>query len=264
MTQNSEGKVSRSFKQTFTLIELLIVISIIAILAAMLLPALNKARARAKATQCISQQKEVMTAHISYADDNKGLFVLRSSYETSYEPYHVILSGGRWVRNQLTFNNRTVYLPFSVFLCPASPNVDQAMKYAEENASNTGIKYAYGMPLDTEDSGFSERFGEITYKFTPAGSGESRFLVSSRMRKPSALVILADTIRPARDASSWWFFSQSSLNLSSHPAIHTLHNNRANVAMADGHVTTMSGTELINSPMKITVYVNAAFQGKTE
>ena len=58
-------------KKTFTLIELLIVIAIIAILAAMLLPALNKARSKAQESKCISNQKQIVTAVIFYANDFK-------------------------------------------------------------------------------------------------------------------------------------------------------------------------------------------------
>lgn len=58
----------------FTLIELLIVIAIIAILASMLLPALNKARESGKSVACISNLKQLGTAMISYTDDNNGTF----------------------------------------------------------------------------------------------------------------------------------------------------------------------------------------------
>lgn len=68
------SEVSRPFR--FTLIELLVVIAIIAILAAIMLPALNKARDKAKAIGCASNHKQIVSAALMYLNDNDGYWVM--------------------------------------------------------------------------------------------------------------------------------------------------------------------------------------------
>lgn len=103
MTDADNGKHFPKRKQeNFTLIELLVVIAVIAVLAAMLLPALGKARAMGKSIQCISQEKQIMLIILNYANDYK-----------EYLPSHT-----NW-----TSCLQTAYRqPDALFYCPEETN----------------------------------------------------------------------------------------------------------------------------------------------
>jgi prepilin-type N-terminal cleavage/methylation domain-containing protein len=78
----------------FTLIELLVVIAIIGILAAMLLPALGKAKARGQSALCLNNLKQLQTTYLLYTDDNNGFFPPNNAKTIARAAQSL---GGSWV-----------------------------------------------------------------------------------------------------------------------------------------------------------------------
>ena len=95
-----DGRTSRAF----TLVELLVVIAVIAILATLLLPSLNKAKLRAWGIQCMSNHKQLALAWRMYAEDNRDVLVYASNMPDPGFPQHVVLDEYAWTQVHMDFD----------------------------------------------------------------------------------------------------------------------------------------------------------------
>ena len=150
----------------FTLIELLIVIAIVAILAAMLLPALNQARERGKCVSCSSRLKSLGQVVAMYVADSQDFLPACSPTDTN-----------TWV-HQLKRHNKS--LTNKLFLCPANDTLRFSWISDPNNFWNTSVnpqQTEYGFNLGIVDPYSPSKYGKIT-----------------RIKNPSTKVFLMDAV----------------------------------------------------------------------
>ncbi len=167
-------------KQGFTLIELLVVIAIIAILAAMLMPALNKARDRAKTIQCLSNTKQIGT--------------LLGIYTSSYKEYLPPITQGSastldYKIDYFWYTKTKLGVPDNVIYgCPEG--VYQSRKDAH---SRTGTSW---------EAAIRVHYGMVRYPADGADNGVSVPLSAFRKLKPSDAVFAGDS-QNKDDRNTW-------------------------------------------------------------
>jgi prepilin-type processing-associated H-X9-DG protein/prepilin-type N-terminal cleavage/methylation domain-containing protein len=205
----------------FTLIELLVVIAIIAILASMLLPALNKARDKAKTIKCAGNLKQIGNYFQFYMSDYEGWIMPQ---ETG-SPIKLQVSGysstGGWGKNVLQGYCKSP----KVLLCPSQINRVEWQERYWGYATNSLNVTDGGCLMTTNPDSASYPWGKI-----------------SKVRKPSETIAFIDGYHKIRNT----FDLVLSVEPSTSGRIYNRHNEFANVLFVDGHVKAMKGNDCTN------------------
>lgn len=239
--------IFRKKKTGFTLMELLVVISIIALLLSIMLPSLNKAKELARTLVCKSNMRQIGLAFNTYASD----------YE-DYLPSHRVVSGSTvfdqvnslervseyvaadWEEREFIRHNQPgqplVTVKYSpIFICPSDKTPVAGFVIAQSYGTNIGAdRTRYGMGYGISNIDCATEYRDHILNGTPFPD-DLRSRKLSRISRPADCVFMADT--------DWDYLVGSSTgikrnNVESAIDVEYRHGDKANALWGDGHATT--------------------------
>jgi len=211
-------------KKNFTLIELLVVIAIIAILASMLLPALNQARAKAHAISCMSNLKQIGLAFALYIDSSDGM---SPSYTNQNAAFGSVAVPGCTAQQNATHKSWHCLLFQTAFgdcaIAGSKKNLPICPSYVSPERNVALADNPVGMHLQMNYASYG-----INRRISSPGSAPAEYTKYNRIKKPSVTIAVADS---KKDDTAQYMIDETSGD----NEVSGRHSNGCNILFLDWH-----------------------------